>query len=147
VQVNRYFAATLVSSLSLFVTGCVTVGAAPPEKARESLALGNTVNKALVYFMAPQIGGFIVNVVVNGRAVGKVKDRSFIYCRFDPGSYEIVTDGQFPITMKGTVSLTFEANKTYYVLTPYGQARVSDPASSRRVLTEYYSLSKNSNCS
>jgi hypothetical protein len=146
-QVGRFSAVGSTLLLSLMVAGCVTVGAAPAVQTREALALGNVGDKALVYFMAPQIGGTIVNVVVNGRVVGKVKDRTFIFCHFDPGSYDVTPDGQFPSVTGSTVKMAFEANKTYFVLTPYQQVKFSDPASSRRVLSEYYSLSKSSNCS
>lgn len=145
-QVRRIVSAAAILSLVLITTGCVTVSVASPEQTRKALAAGNVADKALVYFMAPQIGGFILNIAVNGRIVGKVKDRTFIYCYFDPGSYDLTTDGQFPITSKWKTLMAVESNSTYYIITPYGPPRFNEPASSRRVLSEYYSLSEHMNC-
>lgn len=144
-SVKIVFAAPVLS-LSLLVTGCITVGTSSPGKTRDALALGNVEDKALVYFMAPQLGGNIVNIAVDGRTAGKVKDRTFISCYLAPGMHHITTRGQFPVRSKWDVQMIFDPHKTYYIITTYAKARLSDPPSSRRILTQYYSLSKNSHC-
>jgi len=89
-SVKIFFAVTVLS-LSLAVTGCITVGTSSPGKTTDALASSNVEDKALVYFMAPQMGGFIVNISIDGRVVGKVKDRTFIRCYLAPGMHRITT--------------------------------------------------------
>jgi hypothetical protein len=146
VQITWNARLAAIGSILVVVSGCATVGTTSPQEARNALAATAVESKALVYFMAPQIGGFIVNISMNGRNVGKVKDRTFIYCYFAPGSYDVVTDGQFPIMGKWSATMSIDQNKTYYIMVPYGPARFVQPESARRTLNEYYSLSKIMDC-
>lgn len=145
-QIRTTILVGAILTVSQAISGCVTVGNASAAETNEALAAPNVANKALVYFMAPQIGGHILNIAVDNRAVGKVKDRTFVHCYFDPGRYQLKTDGQFPIMGEWVVAMDLEPNETYYILTPYGPARFNESVSSRQVLHDYYTLSKSSAC-
>lgn len=137
---RKQIAILIILSMTVSLIGCVTVSSASQQETLKALNLQPAENAALVYVMAPQTGGFIFTVFINGKKIGKLKDQHFLYVMAKPGSLELATESQFPIFVDSKTIFSVEAGQTYYILARYHNARNVDEPSARRVLTEHYSL-------